>query len=149
MIAYAVAVMLVTRSKLDWARVTWSLGCLFFLVHVVCAFEIHYQWSHQIAESQTAAKTEKLTGIETNVGIYVNYLFTLVWLVDTGFWWLVGSNRYSNRPRTITIAIHVLFIFMIFNGAIVFASGPARWIGVLVLAAALISWIESPRWSSP
>ncbi len=133
LIAYAGSVVCWIHSNPAWARRLWTLGCLFYLVHVVVAFDLHYRWSHSVAVASTAERTEQLTGIRTEAGIYVNYFFTLVWVCDVAYWWLAGQHRYRQRPRSISWALHLFFVFMVFNGAIVFASGPARWIGIAVL----------------
>ena len=86
-----------------------------------------------MAAQSTMEQTESTTGIKTNVGIYVNYFFTLVWAIDASIWWLGGLKRYAQRRWIHPALLHGFFVFMIFNGAIVFASGPARYLGIVVL----------------
>ncbi len=141
LIAYGVSVICARHLKLVWARRIWTLGCLLYLCHVVIAFDQHYQWSHELAVARTAAQTEQLTGVRTNAGIYVNYFFTLIWLMDVAYWWLAGLDRYRFRNRFIPITLHWFFVFMVFNGAIVFAHGPARWLGLAILVSLLVDWL--------
>jgi hypothetical protein len=137
LIAYGVAVGLNVDGRPRLARRWWTIGCLAYLIHVAFAFQTLYLWSHQVAWDSTLDRTAAITGIETGVGLYVNYLFTLVWVVDAAYWWRAGTQRYDSRSRWITVSIHLFFLFMVFNGAIVFASGPARWLGFLVVAYVL------------
>ena len=109
-----------------------------YLVHVYFAFENHHHWSHLEAFESTRVETLAQTGIDSGFGLYVNYLFSLVWLVDTIYWWFVGDEAYSKRAWRWSISLHIFFLFMIFNGAIVFATGPARWIGAVVFLVGIL-----------
>jgi hypothetical protein len=115
-------------------RAVWTLGCASFLVHVASAFAVHYQWSHAVALRETARQTAALVGRSMSAGLYVNYLFGAVWLLDVAWWW---RDRAAHRRRAawIDVALHVFLLFVVFNGAVVFVAGPARWVG---LAATLI-----------
>ncbi len=101
------------------ARATWTLGCALYLVHVAAAFQFVHHWSHDAAYRETARQTAALFGWNWGGGIYFNYLFTLIWIVDAA-WWQRGLSAYRERPRYISIGVHVFFAFMFFN-AIVFA----------------------------
>ena len=111
-------------------RFLWSAGCLIFLVHVAGAFDVFYQWDHVRAYRQTMQDTMNLTGIRSGFGLYLNYLFTAVWLVDMIWWWVVGDERYRRRSRFVFGLMHVFFLFMIFNGGFYFVDGWVRWIGL-------------------
>lgn len=137
---YALTVGCWSRRKMEWAKWCWTVGCLSFLVHVIAAFQLHYQWSHEVAVKQTKNQTEAVTGVSSGFGIYVNYLFTLIWVADAVAWWALGSERYANRSGWLAALIHGFFVFMIFNGAVVFASGTARWIGLVTLGLAAVTW---------
>ncbi len=132
------------------ARNLWTLGCLAFAVHVLSAFQVNYAWSHAIALEQTARQTAELTGRNTGVGLYLNYLFTVLWIGDAVWWWR-GLPSYRERPGALVATLHGFWFFMMFNGTVVFATGPSRWIGVaisLALAATLARhrpWRGDPR----
>ena len=118
----------------------WTLGCAALLVHVISAFHVHYQWSHHIALGETARRTAELTGRNTGAGLYLNYLFALLWAVDAAWWWR-DLEIYGRRPRAVVVALHGFMFFMVFNGTVVFASGPVRWLGVgitILLAGTLL-----------
>lgn len=132
------------RSR-PWARRLWTLGLAFFLVHVAAAFHAFYGWSHAVGFAETARQTRDLTGVESGYGLYLNYLFTIVWLVDAVYWWAAGLERYATRPTWITASVHGFFLFMIVNGAVVFVHGHARWLGLALLAGLLGVWWRSRR----
>ena len=115
------------------ARRCWTMGLFAYLGHVAAAFHFYYQWSHQVGIEETAKQTRELTGFDSGSGLYLNYLFTVVWIADTVFWWAGGLSRYAMRSRWIHWLLHGFFLFMILNGAVVFAEGPARWLGVGIL----------------
>ena len=123
------------------ARWVWTAGLVFFLMHVAAAFHYYYDWSHAVGLKETARQTRELTGLDSSQGLYLNYLFTGVWLVDTGYWWGAGLNRYASRPLWIVGLVHGFFIFMIVNGAVVFVEGHARWLGSALLAGVVGAWL--------
>ena len=131
------------------ARVAWTLGCVAFLVHVVSAFHVYFEWSHTIALEETTRQTAALTGRDTGAGLYLNYLFTALWTLDVAWWWRGGLEAYRARPAALAVALHGFLFFMVFNGTVVFGDGPVRWLGVgitLLLAAALLTFRP---WRSP
>ncbi len=143
--AYAVGVVLLrlaktNPSRLRDARLWWTLGCAFFIAHVVCAFTFFHGWSHAAAYRDTAQQTAAMTGIHWGGGLYFNYLFAAAWLVDV-LWWWIAPDRFARRPKWLTIAWHAFFFFMVLNGAVVFAHGPMRWLGALLCAGPLAVWL--------
>jgi hypothetical protein len=138
LIAYGATTFLLARRYDLAARWVWSLGCVAYLAHVAFAFEMHHSWSHQAAFQSTLERTESTTGVQTGLGIYLNYLFTLIWIFDAGHWWIAGLKKYHNRPAWILLLLHGFFLFMIINGAIIFAQGPVRWLGIIVVITTLL-----------
>jgi len=129
--ALAVAAML-TSSLNDWrcmttrlmaARWLWSLAVFTYLVHVATAFHYRHHWSH----ADAFERTEQLTGF--GPGIYISYLFSIVWTLDALFWWL-APDRYDRRSPWIGGLLHSFLAFILFNGAVVFAEGPMRWLAL-------------------
>lgn len=127
------------RSWQGVARWVWTGGCFLFLVHVAAAFHYHYGWSHAIALRETARQTAELTGTASGAGLYLNYLYTVLWVADAAYWWR-GLERYRSRPLWIDVALHGFFLFMTINATIVFEDGWVRWsaVGVLALVAAVL-----------
>ena len=110
-------------------RWVWTLGCLLALAHAVCAFQFVHGWSHAAALEATARQTQQLLGIAYGGGLYWNYAFLLVWSLDAAWWWVLPA-AYLNRSRWWGVPVHGFLGFMAFNGAIVFARGPIRWVGL-------------------
>jgi hypothetical protein len=124
------------RSLARWLS---ALGVAAFLLHVICAFYFYHQWSHAVAYADTARQTAEFSGWNWGGGLYVNYLFTLVWLGELVWWW-ASPTTFVRRPRWIGRGVRAFFMFMIFNGAVVFVQSPLRWYGLALCALLLISW---------
>ncbi|QDU98439.1 hypothetical protein [Lignipirellula cremea] len=107
------------------ANVAWTLGCLCFLGHVAAAMQFYHHWSHAHAFADTAVQTQSQLGWSFGYGIYFSYLFTLLWVVDAAWSWR-AAGRSPMR-----MAIHAYMFFIALNGAIVFHSGPTRWLGAI------------------
>ena len=149
LVAYAVGagMWLRARGRIPWmerARWTWTVGCGFFLVHVVCAFAYYHHWSHTAAYRETARQTGELTGWPWGGGLYFNYLFAVAWLADVLWWWLAPASFARRSPR-LNALWHGFFFFMVFNGAIVFGHGPVRWLGVFVCGSLAGLWWRQRR----
>ena len=119
-----------------------AFGLLVFVCHVVLAFEFHYDWDHATALAETAAQTEALTGVSTGSGLYLNYLFGLVWFAEL-YWWNKSTGRHTNRATWTERAVRSFFLFMIVNGAVVFVDAPRRWLGMAVVVVLLYAWRPS------
>jgi hypothetical protein len=106
-----------------WVRVAvrfiWALGCVLCLLHIAVAFHQGHGWSHEAAWEHT----KQVGGYGD--GVYVNYAFALVWLVDA-VWLCVAFDSYFTRPRWLHWTIHGFLAFIVFNAAVVFGSWGAR-----------------------
>ena len=120
-------------------RLTWTLACLAYLTHAASAFHFHHQWSHAAAYAETARQTRALFGFGSGAGLYCNYAFTVIWPADVVWWWCAPA-AYARRPRWIARAVHGFLAFMYLNGAVVFASGATRWLGLVATAAVALRW---------
>lgn len=126
------------------ARALWSAGVVVYLAHVAAAFHLVHGWSHQAALVETARQTRELFGIESGFGLWFNYLFTVVWLADAAWWW-IDEPGYRDRSAWVSGAVHGFIGFMFFNGAVVFARGPSRWIGLAATVLLPLVWMRSRR----
>ncbi|MBI1765412.1 MAG: hypothetical protein HYR56_28685 [Acidobacteria bacterium] len=138
------AAFLLSNGRPAWlraARWAWTLGCGCFLVHVACAFQFYHAWSHWAAYRETARQTGATFGWYWGGGVYVSYAFTLLWMLDVLIWWTQGLASYAQRPVWLTAAWHGFFVFILFNGTVVFERGAARWFGALICAALLVCWM--------
>ena len=122
-----------------WARVLWTIGCISYLTHVGCAFEGFYKWSHQVAYAETERQTSERFGVAAGSGIYWNYLFTAVWVVDAAWWWR-GLAAYRERSVVVRRAVAGFMAFMFFNGVVVIPTGTIRYLGAVGTIALLILW---------
>jgi hypothetical protein len=125
------------------ARWLWTVGCLLYLVHVVCACAFFHDWSHDRAYAHTAEQTLEVVGWNWGGGLYFNYLFTVVWFADVVWHWcrIDNGDRY---PGLLGEVVHGFLAFMIINATCVF--GPPFWkaVGVVFgLTMGLLLWI---RW---
>ena len=116
-----------SRRGEAFGRGLYTLACILFLLHVICAFHFYHHWSHRAAFDDTARQTEELLGVPLGEGIYFSYLFLGVWMADALWMWASDS-----RPRWLTPAVQLYMAFIAFNGAVIFESGITRWIGIPV-----------------
>lgn len=138
LLAYTAALTLQLLHRSDhFARLLWTLGCLAYLLHVAAAFHFVHGWSHAAAVEHTA----RVGGF--GEGIYVNHLFTLLWTADVLSWWL-WPGWHARRPRWLDVALHGFMLFVIFNAAVVFVDGPARWASVGMFA--WLAGVAGCRW---
>ena len=139
--------MLLARGRAGWwrrARWLWTIGCGCFLAHVTAAFWFYHHWSHAAAYLETARQTEVMVGIRWGGGLYLNYLFASLWTTEVVWWW-VAPARMVGRSAWMVGAIHGFYLFMIFNGTIVFGHGLVQGWGALVFAGLAVAWSKKRR----
>jgi hypothetical protein len=130
------------RPGRERASVSWLLnaaGCVFFFAHVVFAFHYYYHWSHAAAYAETARQSKEMTGWDSGDGLYVNYIFAIVWICEV-VWARIAPIRYSSRTKIWSWTIRAFFLFMIFNGAFIFVRSEYRWLGLMLCFLLLLSW---------
>ncbi|HEY1784227.1 MAG TPA: hypothetical protein VGG30_01715 [Pirellulales bacterium] len=115
------------------ARWCWTWGLICFLVHLGMAFHYFHYWSHAHAFERTRQVAH------VGEGIYISYLFTVLWGADVVYWWL-NPRGYASRPAWIDRTLHAFMLFIVLNGMVVFESGPIRWAGLLGLAVLAVAW---------
>lgn len=120
------------------ARGVWTAGAILLTVHTAIAFQFWHGWSHAAAYESTAQQSAALTGVAAGWGLYLNYALVLVWLADAAWWWF-DARGYTTRSRRLDVAIFAFFLFMMVNGAVVFATSPMRFAGALAVAVAILA----------
>ncbi len=125
-----------------WSRITWTAGCLANLGHVLLAMQIMYGWDQGLAYAGVAEQTFLQTGFDSGVGLYINYAFAALWLVDTVAWWL-WPRSYENRPRWLDGVLQFVFLFMFFNATVVFGKTMIRYAGAIICPVAVIGWCQN------
>src|SRR5262249_130341 len=79
------------------------------------------------AYEETARRIEEMMGVYWGGGLYLNYLFAILWTADVVCrWW----NPVCSPPRRIQIAIQVYLAFIAFNASVIFGSGMIRRLGL-------------------
>lgn len=136
--AAALALRLAAPARRGMARAVWTAGCLLFLAHVACAFQFYHAWSHARAYAETARQTREMTGWDWGGGLWLNYLFALAWVADVAYWWWGGLDAYQRKSAALSVALQAFLAFMAFNGAVVFAARPTRWVGLAISIVLLL-----------
>jgi len=131
-------------GQVEPARRLWTVALALALVHAALAFDVHYRWSHEAASVDTARRTAAVTGMAWGGGIFVNYLFLVLWFLDA-LWWWIAPAAYVRRPVRLERARLALFLLMFVNGAVVFASNIARGVGIPSVAAVCVAWVLDGR----
>lgn len=123
-----------------------GLGLVLFLGHVGCAFYCYHHWSHAAAYADTARQTAAFSGLDWGVGLYLNYLFTAVWTTES-LWRGLSPATYAESARWMGWMVRGFFLFMICNGAVVFAHSPTRWYGLMLCILLAVCWWR--LWKQP
>ena len=92
----------------------------------------------------TAKQTFEITGVETGIGLYFNYFFTLTWLCDL-LWLKLANQSYENRPRWLSHTIHGFMAFMWFNATVIFGSPIGQLIGGIAFLGLGILWVNRQK----
>jgi hypothetical protein len=115
----------------------WVLGATLASVHIVTALHAFHSGSLAQAVDSTARRTEEMFGVRAGAGVYVNFIFVGVWWLDAAWRWKFRSNESIPVRRTIERATDFFLIAISFFGAVVFANGAIRYVGLAVI----IGWI--------
>jgi hypothetical protein len=118
------------------SRSIWTLGYIFFVVHVACAFHFYHDWSHARAFESTAEQTGEMLGVRFGEGIYFSYLFLLLWLIDVVWQW-IAPDSYRRLPAWMVTGLLAYMAFIAFNGAVIFEGGVTRYAGIPITALLL------------
>ena len=121
-------------------RWIWTVGAAFSVAHLVFAFSHVHGWSHEHAVQHTAEATERMIGIKNGQGVWVNYVFTIVWLADCLRLWRL-SGQESHGSRWLDRVIHGFLAFVVLNATVVFGPPVYRYLA-LPCAVGLI-WLWS------
>jgi hypothetical protein len=116
------------------ARWCWTLAWAAYLVHLGMAFHHYHGWSHARAMEHVQRVSH------FGPGIFLSHLFTLVWTLDVGCWWL-RPGVYANRPAWVGGLLHGFMAFMIFNATVVYETGFIRWAGAALLGGLGALWL--------
>ncbi|RCS50641.1 hypothetical protein DTL42_11095 [Bremerella cremea] len=121
-------------------RGVWTAGCLVFLAHIAAGMHFYHQWDHRHAYEETAQQTYDTLGIRFGGGIYVNHLMAIVWTGDVLWWWLAPQVYRQRRPLWGQMIVG-FFLFIAFNGLVVFKEGSLRLAGLVGFGVLTLAWL--------
>ena len=86
------------RVPARWAWPVSAAGAALLIVHIAIAMGARHGWSHAAAWSATAQQTASVYGLAWGGGVYVNYAFVALWLIE--LWqWHRSPERNAQRLR--------------------------------------------------
>jgi hypothetical protein len=122
-----------------WAWRASLLGAFLCTVHIAISMGLRHGWSHDAAVRDTARQTMEVFGAGFGAGVYVNYVFVMVWLGELG-WWRANSAGYARRRRSIVWLLRVFYFVVIVSAAVIFVRPIWRIAGVALVATLLWIW---------
>lgn len=132
---------------LGWPWHASALGLALSIVHTLVAFAVVHGWSHDDAVLTTVLQTERVFGSAVGWGVYVNYVFFLVWLLDLVQW--RRDDGVDRRSTGALLALHTFYLIIILNAAVIFAAGSRRLAGAALVLILVWAWMRqlhrSPR----
>ena len=123
-----------------WPWHASALGLGLSIVHTLLAFEVVHGWSHDDAVRNTAMQTERVFGVGVGSGVYVNYVFFVVWLLDLVRWRQDGG--IERRSTGALVALHTFYLVIILNAAVIFAAGSRRAAGAILMVVLAGAWVR-------
>jgi len=120
-----------------WAA---AAGLALGVVHVFFALYINDDWDHAVAWRVTEARTREMFGFGWGGLVAGNYAFLAFWGID--LWrWRRDPAAYAATPPLVVWGSRAFVLGIIAPAAIVFAAGPRRWLGVVLVGAMIASWL--------
>lgn len=123
-------------TRLHFAGLSMACGVVTLGLHIACALE---KLGGHAAAIEHSART---AGV--GWGVYVNYLFAVVWLTDS-LWLTAATRSYARRPRWVGWMVHGFLAFIVFNATVVYGEPATRLAGVAWFAILGASWWRYSR----
>jgi hypothetical protein len=130
------------RSSRGWAWTIWTAGALLLALHILVALWVRHGWSHLSAVVSVREQTRTVYGLDWGGGVWVNYLFVTVWLVESA-WWFAAPRSYFTRSRAAIVLTRAFYLLVLVNAAIVFAAPSRRPAGALLTLVLLWIWRDT------
>jgi len=128
----------------SWAWPASAIGAAIAVAHVVIAMGARHGWSHDAAVAATARQTSAVYGLDWGGGVFVNYAFVVLWIVE--LWkWRRAPERSVSLPDALTWLARAFFFVVIVNAGIVFAGGLRRIAGAVIVLSLVASWRPDKR----
>jgi hypothetical protein len=122
----------------------WLFGAMAAFCHSLGALSTFHHGSHTDALKSTADQTQELLGVPIAAGLYFNYIFVATWFADA-IWRITAPTRYPKLPAAYHCAVTGFLVFIAFNGAVVFKTGPFRWAGIASVVVLASLWLLQKR----
>ena len=116
-----------------------AIGASLLAVHIALALQVRHGWSHSSVVATVREQTRTTYGVDWGGGVWVNYLFLSLWIVELA-WWRAASRRYFSRPRPVIVTIRGFFALVFVNAAVVFAAPSRRPLGFLMTVVLFWAW---------
>ena len=122
-----------------WPWRCWAAGIVLCAIHFALVFEIRHDWSQASAMEATAVQAARVYGLAWGGGVFVNYLFLAVWILDAAAWRVAPGRA---RSPLLQWALRAFYFIVILNGAVIFAAGARRVLGVVIVGAMVATWVR-------
>ena len=126
-----------------WVHWANAAGLLLCAAHIGIAMGGVHGWNHTNAIAATALQTESVFGWRWGGGVFVNYLFVIIWTLEA--WWRTRTPRAFSGSGVARWVLRTFYAVVVFNAAVVFARGSMRAAGAVLVAGLLLAWRPHPR----
>lgn len=112
-----------------WYSWCWLIGSTAMWVHILGSYVVVHDWSHAAAIEATADESQRVTGIRAGWGVYVNFVFAILWSTYS-----VMLVRRRHVPPRVDPLVFWFLAAMVSMSTIVFEQGWIRWIGIAAIS---------------
>ncbi len=127
-----------------WPWAAWMAGAVLLAIHIAIALDVHHDWRHASVVRTVEDQTRRVYGVSVGAGVWINYAFLSLWLLEA-LWWRLDPHRYFSRPQRLTVVMRTLYALIMVNGAVLFAAPARRILGVLLMIALVWIWRDTFR----
>ena len=125
-----------------WVHAANAIGLALCVIHIALAMGSVHGWRQAAAIEATAIQTESVYGLRWGGGVFVNYLFVVVWALEA--WWRTRTRAFADS-RFARWLLRTFYAVVVFNAAVVFARGSMRMAGLVLVVALVLAWRPHPR----
>ena len=125
-----------------WVHAANATGLALCVIHIALAMGSVHGWRHAAAIEATAIQTESVYGLRWGGGVFVNYLFVIVWALEA---WGRTRTRAFSESRFARWLLRTFYAVVVVNAAVVFARGSMRMTGFVLVVALVLAWRPRSR----
>lgn len=119
------------------SNLMYALGAAVMGVHILLAYAISHQFSHAAALEHTADETHRVVGLRFAAGLYVNFVFLFIYVVDAYWRWKCGTSPLHRTPKSLAFTVDGFLIAIVLMATIVFEGGWIRYAMLLAIAVVI------------